>query len=325
MFQRKPLPASSDGQAFAFHGDGLSVMSIHAENLLLSLLTCGGYYFWGKVRLQSYLYSQIAFAGDRFTYLGSGREFLLGWLRAMLLFGGVVLAQTAIDWNDKSWFQVLGIGFFYAALYLLTPLITVGTWRFRLSRTAWRGVRFSFRGTVGGYARVFLPGFALATVTLGAFWPDLHVRTRRYLVENSYFGQARFTYDGRGRDLFLPMFVAVLFFVPTMGFSWAWFRAKRENYDWSRTQLGSLRFKAHLTGRSLGWLWSSNLVLVVATVGLAWPWTRIRSLRYRLTRLEVIGDVNWDGFMQDARASSATGEEIGQVMGSSLFDGGFGL
>lgn len=329
MLQPTPSPAAApvpaDGQALGYHGQGLAVLSIHAENLVLTLATLGGYYFWGKARLQSYLYSQLSLLGDRFAYLGTGWEFLLGWLRASVLFAIVAACHGFADWTDQSELQALGFLLGYIMFFVLAPVVTVGAWRFRLARSAWRGIRFSFRGTVRAYAWRYWGGAMLCVVSLGFYYPLFLIQTRQYLVENSYYGQARFTYDGRPQDFFGPLFVLWLFWLPTLGFTWFWWRAWKENYDWAHTRLGSVRFKSQVTSWGLLGLWVSNAALIVGTLGLAWPWTRMRSVAYRLTRLQVIAEVNWDGFMQDERLSSATGEEIGELMGASFFDGGLGL
>src|SRR3970040_1427298 len=88
--QWKPSPAGSTPggiRQLSFHGSGGSLFGIHIVNVLLTLITLGIYYFWGKVRVRSYLLSQSEFEGDRFSYHGTGKELLIGWLKAMLVFG----------------------------------------------------------------------------------------------------------------------------------------------------------------------------------------------------------------------------------------------
>src|SRR6266571_8245107 len=70
----------------SFHGSGGTLLGIHVVNVLLILLTLGVYYFWAKTRVRRYLFSQSRFAGDRFAYHGTGKEMLLGFLRAFVMF-----------------------------------------------------------------------------------------------------------------------------------------------------------------------------------------------------------------------------------------------
>ena len=80
-----------------FHGSGGSLLGIHVVNVLLTIITLGVYYFWAKVRVRNYLLSQTQFAGDRFAYHGTGKELLLGFLKAVLLIGiPLVLVELAV-------------------------------------------------------------------------------------------------------------------------------------------------------------------------------------------------------------------------------------
>ncbi len=62
----------------SFHGEGGALFGIYIVNLLLTIVTLGVFYFWGKTRVRRYMYSQAAFGGDRFTYHGTGMELLIG-------------------------------------------------------------------------------------------------------------------------------------------------------------------------------------------------------------------------------------------------------
>ncbi len=44
------------------------------------------YYCWAKTRVRRYLFSETAFEGDRFAYHGTGKELLLGFLKAFVVF-----------------------------------------------------------------------------------------------------------------------------------------------------------------------------------------------------------------------------------------------
>src|SRR5512145_2817221 len=90
---------SDKGQVWRllFHGAGGSLLGIHIVNVLLTIITFGVYYFWAKVRVRSYLLGQTEFAGDRFAYHGTGKELLLGFLKAVLLIGiPLALVELAV-------------------------------------------------------------------------------------------------------------------------------------------------------------------------------------------------------------------------------------
>jgi len=77
---------------------GWLLLGIHIVNVLLTIVTLGVYYFWAKVRVRSYILSQTECAGDRFAYHGTGRELLLGFVKAVLLIGiPFLLLDLGID------------------------------------------------------------------------------------------------------------------------------------------------------------------------------------------------------------------------------------
>jgi uncharacterized membrane protein YjgN (DUF898 family) len=55
------------------------------------------------------------------------------------------------------------------------------------------------------------------------------------------------------------------------------------------------------------------------TFGLATPWAQIRMARYRSSKLEFIGDVDFDQFVGDKKVEiKATGEEIADMFDVDL-------
>ncbi|MEQ9123812.1 MAG: DUF898 family protein, partial [Alphaproteobacteria bacterium] len=94
---------------------------------------------------------------------------------------------------------------------LLAALIPVAVYRarrYRLSRTVWRGLRGSLAGSTWGYwKRALLYGLA-GWLTLGLLRPLAHVRLTGYLVGHTRFGDGRFGFDARFRDLMVPWLLA---------------------------------------------------------------------------------------------------------------------
>jgi len=66
-----------------------------------------------------------------------------------------------------------------------------------------------------------------------------------------------------------------------------------------------------LRARDFLWLYFSNIVAIVCTFGLATPWAQVRMAKYRASKLQIVGDVDFDQFVGDKKAEmKATGEEI---------------
>lgn len=304
-----------------FHGSGGSLFGIHIVNVLLTLVTLGVYYFWAKTRVRVYLLSQSAFEGDRFAWHGTGKELLLGFLKALGIFGVPIGVLIVIrDVLDVPIALKLVAGALVPIIVLVfLPLAMVGSRRYRLSRISWRGIRFSFRGRAREFVKLFILGSILSSLTVGLYYPIFDTQRYDFMTSHSWFGNRRFRFDGRGRHLFGPFLVMVL----TLGLGIFWYVARKRRYFWGHTAVGQARFRSSVTGRRLFLLYAGNLLLLVLTLGLAWPWVKVRSVRFAFGYLSLDGPLDLEDIQQDAQAASTTGEGLAGLLDSgSGFDFG---
>lgn len=317
-----PQAGAVELRRLSFHGSGGSLFGIHIVNVFLTIVTLGVYYFWGKVKVRRYLLHETEFEGDRFAYHGTGKELLIGFLKAVLVFGVPVTLLNAapqlLGWRTE--FQILAVVLIYAITVIFIPVAIVGTRRYRLSRTSWRGIRFSFRGRVVEFIRLFVLGMLLTTVTLGLYYPIFATRRYGFLTAHSYFGTQQADFNGRGQDLFRSYLLALLLTLPTLGLCWFWFVAKKRRYFWNHTFFATSRFQSTVTGGPFFLLKLTNLLLLFVTIGLAWPWVVVRNIRFDSQYLALRGPLDLAVIQQDAQAASATGEGL-----SGFLDTGFDL
>ena len=205
------------------------------------MLTLGVYYFWGKTRIRRYLFGASAFEGDRFAYHGTAQELLLGFAKAFVVFFVPIVVLTVVR-------DVLDVGptikgaaaLSISLLFLMfLPVAMVGARRYRLSRTSWRGIRFSFRGAALEFVKIFVKGTILTGLTFGLYYPFFVTRRQAFMISHSYFGNERFDFDGRGRELFGPFLLSVLLTLPTLGLCWVWFLARKRRFFWEHTTFGA--------------------------------------------------------------------------------------
>ena len=105
----------------------------------------------------------------------------------------------------------------------------------------------------------------------------------------------------------LGFLVYILFIFAFAGY----IQARISNLIWNNTTLDKLSFNSTLRARDFIWLYFSNIVAIMLTFGLATPWAQIRMARYRASKLQIVGDVDFDQFVGDKKAEvTATGEEI---------------
>jgi uncharacterized membrane protein YjgN (DUF898 family) len=316
-----PPPAAKEGAyRIAFRGSGGSLLGIYGINSLLTIVTLGVYSFWAKVKVRRYLFSETEFEGDRFAFHGTGMELFLGTLKAFGVFLlPIMLLQSLPDLLGLPRVVSTVAGFLALLLFLtFLPVATVGARRYRLSRTSWRGIRFSFRGGVWDFMKLFWTGGLLSSITLGLYYPFFETRQQAYFVGNTRFGTQGLSFDGKGRDLFWGFFFAVPLLPFTLGLSGIWYLAKKRRYYWERTHMGDASFKFPITWGKLLGLYAVNLLLLVPTFGLAWPWVVVRNARFTCEHLRLEGPLNLEAITQDALSASTTGEGLAGLLDTDL-------
>lgn len=331
--------------SFLFHGFGSTLFGMQLVNLCLTILTIGLYHFWAKAKIRRYLFSQMAFAGDRFAYHGTGKELYIGFLKAMLIFGVPYFALTAAreflefnPWIDRMLQWMAGI-----VLFLYVPIAIVSARRYRCSRTSWRGIRFSFRGGTWDFLKLYSAGWLLTALSLGTYYPYFQTKRQAFLQSHTFFGNQRFHFTGQGSGLILPfamtLFVtylivglcalalwlrlanavlALLLIPLILGPSWIWFLSKKQKYFWDHTTFGTAEFCSSITWQKLFTLHLGNALLLLGTLGFAWPWVTVRKACFVASNLTLRGLVNLDEILQHTSETSLAGEGL-----SNLLDTGF--
>ena len=110
---------------------------------------------------------------------------------------------------------------------------------------------------------------------------------------------------------FLAFFVGMLAYLVFVFGIVGYLKARIGNLVWNSATLDKLSFKSSLRARDFIWLYMTNIIAIICTFGLATPWAQIRMAKYRASKLQIVGDVDFDQFVGDKKAEmKATGEEI---------------
>jgi len=293
---------------FVFMGQGKELFGIFFSNLLKTILTLGIYRFWAKTKVRQYLWSNTVFSGDSFSYHGTGKELFRGFMKFMGMLIPFVVVLGALQAVGGPIGQIAG-GLAPIIIWPLVPVLMVGAWRYRLSRTAWRGIRFSFRGERRKAMTIYLKGGFLTAITLGLYWPYFRMQAETFWRENSWFGNLQGEFTGEAREIFGKYVLAVFLTFMTMGVYWIWFSAYLKQYQWSHTRFGNANFRFTATGGELFVLNLVNVLLLVFTVGLGYPWVVVRNQKFFTEHLTLEGDVDMDSVVQEMKESGALGEE----------------
>ncbi|MEC4674682.1 MAG: YjgN family protein, partial [Nitrospirota bacterium] len=208
-----------------FTGSGRTLFGIFTTNTVWTLLTLGLYSFWGRIKIRRYFHSQTKFAGSRFAFYGTGGELLLGWIKALLAFG---IPYSALHYASGQHTEVVwqwslnGLAGILVVCFI--PVAIVGSHRYRMSRTSWRSIRFSFRRSAAAFTAVYLKGILLSLVTLGIYYPVFDHARRAFLTSGTHFGNQAFSFDGDPKVLGQLYFKAfrrlVLTLVTAIVFLW---------------------------------------------------------------------------------------------------------
>tara|TARA_R100000306_G_scaffold62596_1_gene75213 strand:+ start:27023 stop:28153 length:1131 start_codon:yes stop_codon:yes gene_type:complete len=326
-----------------FHGNGGEFFRIWIVNLVLSILTLGIYSAWAKVRTNRYFYGNTELAGSHFEYLAEPMQILKGRLVAVALF---TLFGIASEFMPLLYIPLM------IAFYLAIPLIIMTSLRFAMKMTAWRGIRFSHRGTAGSAYVTFLLLPLLIPFTLFLIVPYMALRQNKFVFDNVWFGRSKFELN-IGAGVFYKVYgiatVLFLVFGGALGFmvasntagvgeeaAAAW---SADNMGWiigstfvlmfaiftyisaalARAVINALTVEKHgfestITTPSLAWVLISNLFIVSLTLGLGAPWAQVRMARYRAETTTLIADGSIDDFVAAQQSEiSAVGEGVSDI------------
>lgn len=328
---------------FEFRGSGGEYFRIWIVNILLSIATLGIYSAWAKVRTRSYFYGNTRLHGAAFEYLANPKQILKG--RAII--GGILILNSLL-----SYFLPLVQGVFLVLFAVAFPWLITRALSFNARHSAWRNIRFGFNSSYKEAVKVYLLWPALAMLTLGILGPYALYRQRRFLVENSSFGRARFSFQATPRDyyrifivvslftvavivligaaLILPMLigaVAMLFMplallaLPAYLCGMAYYSVKTGNLFYNASRLEGHRFASVMEVGSYARLVVTNTLLTALTLGFYYPWAKVRTAHYRIRHLSVVAAGDLDGFVAGEQARvSALGDAS-----ADLFDFDVGL
>ncbi|HHB83880.1 MAG TPA: DUF898 family protein [Devosia sp.] len=179
---------------------------------VLSLLTLGIYRFWLVTKKRRFYWSNTLIDGEALEYTGTAVQLLVGFLIAVGVFLPLYGFFFFLSTQDP---QTAMYGYSGAALFLffLSGYAAYRGRRFLLSRTMWRGIRFSQSGNAWSYALRRFLWSVLTVVTLGLAYPFMVASLWRYRYANTWFGDRQCTFDGSWKNIAGPYYFIYFVFV----------------------------------------------------------------------------------------------------------------
>ncbi|HVR60288.1 MAG TPA: DUF898 family protein [Polyangia bacterium] len=315
-----PRPGGADvAQAlrFSYEGTGGDLFLLALKNVFLTLVTLGVYGPWARTAKREFLWRHTDVGGHRLEYTGTGRELLIGYLKVIV--GYMVL--LGIPNLVARWAPLLG-GVMKAAgvlvIFLLLPYAIYWSRRYLLSRTRWRGIRFGLGGNDRDFAKAFYKGALLTALTLGFYGPVMNNRLHGILVRNTHYGSMPFAYEGADRQAFRIGIKGFFLSLLTLGIYYFWYAAELQRFRVASTRFDGATGALDASGGLFFKLTMVNLFGNALTLGLAFPWTATYTLRQILSRLSLVGAIDYAQIVQQPSVGNAAGDALGGALGVEL-------
>lgn len=190
----EPAAPSASGRV-RFSGAVLPFLGQQLWRLLLTILTLGFHRFWWKTWQRRFLWSHTVIDGDPLEYQGKGSELLVGALLAMVVFTlpyvvGFNLATMLMMQANVASMAIGGALMLatVAAILFLIGFAVHRAVRYRLSRTAWRGIRGGMHANSWAYARLSFRWLVLQLVSFGLLTPRADAARWNALMGDATFG-----------------------------------------------------------------------------------------------------------------------------------------
>ncbi len=221
-----------------FENKGDRLIGLGAINGILKILTLGLYTFWGKTEVRRRIWSFTRINGEPLSYSGTGRELFLGFVIVFFVFilpsllGAIGVSMMFA--GSKSAIAIYQ-GVFYFVVFLILGNAMYRAQRYRLSRTAWRGIHGALVGSPQRYGWTYFwtlaapiavigliaglvawqasvqSGVVLASLgSIAALWifPWRANKLQKMLTNDTRFGDRPLNYDGTSGPLYKRYFFA---------------------------------------------------------------------------------------------------------------------
>ena len=310
------ITSSSQSYRLSFRGKGSEYFGIIIVNWLLTVVTLGLYYPWAKSAQLRYLYGATALNDDTFAFHGTGKEMFKGFIKVLLIFA-ILFALFLLCF----YFEMVLVGtiLLYGGFIAIMPLAIHGSYRYRMSRTSWRGIRFGYRGNRSELIQLFFKGLLLTIVTIGIYGSWFVVDLRNYVMGNVRFGNVKFNSNANGFEYFKLNLKGILLTILTLGIYMFWWQKNiihfYVNHLSFQKEGQEVRLSSRITGEGIFGLTIVNMIILIFTLGLGFAWVIIRTMNYFIENLRLQGDIDVNTISQtEDNYTDATGEDVSDIL-----------
>ena len=248
-------------------------------------------------------------------FSGTGKEMFKGYVRALAILVALYGAFFFLMLNDMPGLALLVM---YGGILALLPFAIHGSYRYRMAKSSWKGIRFGYTGDRGKLVGIFFKGLFFTIITFGIYSAWFAMDLRRYTLSNVKVGNARFVYSGDGTDYFLLNLKGYFLTVLTLGIYIFWWQKEQFDFFVNNLRLeqedDAVFFQSKATGGGFASLMIVNFLILVFTLGLGYPWVVMRSMDFLVKNIEMSGYYSFESLQQSqADYSDATGEDMADI------------
>lgn len=313
MSTETTTPSTIQVHQIDFKGDGLEYFKIMIVNWLLTVVTLGLYYPWARAKKLKYLYSHTEINDESFHFSGTGKEMFIGFVKIMAIY----LVLSGIMYTSIYYNQPLIFLFAYLIILAFIPFAIHGSFKYRMSRTSYKGIRFGYRGLKKDVSIMFYKDIFFTIITFGIYGSWMLMNLRRYTHSNIRYGDVEFSNNSRGSDFFKIMIVGYILTGVSLGIYYFWWKTDIYNYYVNSISIkkgdNEIFCYSNLMGFEMLKLMVGNFFIIVFTLGLGTAWAEMRSKKYLTNSICLKGNINLDSIHQ-------TEEEYTNALGEDAMD-----
>ena len=217
-----PSVSAAASGAFAFSGERGALAGLVFRNFLLTVVTLGIYHFWARTYVRAFFWRHLSLVGERFDYIGRGSELLYGAIIGLILVAFIFAGQNLWGlWTASQDFspalQFLLGSLSTAVLFAFFAFGRLLSWRYLMTRTLWRSVRFHMGERISHllprYIAISLVLLLANVATLMLTYPYWRAWKVGFLINHSFFGSMKAQFTGRPDDLlgqWLPVWLCMI-------------------------------------------------------------------------------------------------------------------
>ena len=302
---------------FQFFGKGSEYFAIMIVNWLLTLVTLGIYYPWARAKRLKYIYGQTILNDEHFNFAGTGNEMFRGFIKVILFYVIAMGVYVLLIFKQMPFPALL---FLFLAIFAFYPLAVHGSFRYRMSRTSYRGICFGYRGDRTELFKNWMKWGLLTMVTFGIYGAWMSMNVRSYTHQNIRYGDVEFNNNCDGTEWFVLNLKGYFLTLITIGIYSFWWQRDIFNYyiDNMCMQKGDQKIQCHSTATGGGFfkLLVGNLLITVFTLGFGNAWANMRTQRFIWNNIKMEGDINLDEIHQtEEEYTNAFGEDAMDFFG----------